>query len=576
MNDVSIFGRLQTADRFRGQNLSVSGAAIAGSTTLTVAGNDCYIEQLFVNHSVLMSGTNCTVRTVSVTTATSTLVGPIFQLGGTNNRVSGVRYTINANIAANTALFLVTGTSNVAESVRVSTGTLTATRMGLQIAACVACTIRDFSMTLGAGIPLAFVDDVDITGERCRFVSSAGSEAVIDASAIVGVQSWHFTDCLFDQGENTSSTVGTLALDGLGSNPAVFTKCTFNCAQLSAFTLLTTNVKFDSCTFAILNPIVAGTRRLGGTFDGQTDPLLRFSAQTLLIDCVIDASDAEVNNDAGEPTFTDALFARLTGAEAQRLSLINVNQQMQSNTNLAGLIELSSSAKINGLVVEFTATAAVQPGTQALAAVLNLRNNNLEVTDFELDTTSYPGGSGGAYFAAPLSAIINLKLDSINITGGFFGFLYTTTLTSVAGLRASRCSLGTTGSGCVSAGGLELPHGDDHRWEACDFYTNNTATEDVMRLFDGYRDITFDRCTFGSVASKDPAAGALFRGAGGAITVYTFRFTGCKFYVVATGVGTMPFDTDVTWSSCVGAGNTWLFNGGTPGAPNFSASINTW
>jgi len=586
MDHVTITGRLQIGNDFTGSFVTVDGSGTAAAYSVSFTGNNASVDKLSTVHSVNVGGVNNRITILNITKTTSALPSSIVRLNGVNCAVDTLTIEATTDITGGTALLEIGGSENTVTNFLTNTvgGPITAGKYGVWLNGCLVARMHSINVLMDFGSPLVISGAVSIDAAQCSFNNTTGADPVVLSSGMAGAQRIVFQRSTFSQGLNTASTMMTFLADSFVSK-VHFDTCRFVCSKLSGAALIAQGARFSDCTFLISNPVVAGAPRLGGDVNGQTVPVFRFIDNCVLDDCTVDGNDAEVNNNAGRPDFSNALFVELYKAEANRLRLINLNQHMYSSSDFGTLINLRQDARLRGWTTDFTSTASVQGGAEGLAAVVALNKGDSYACDYTLRVADpYPGGDTFMYpFAAGNEGglnITNFHAERIHILRGFTGICRT----SAGGGRNlidcsfTDCRFGD-GTGCVDVNGIPIPEGGRNTFTRCTFY-HAGGTAGVFHTVPGVTGyLNFHNCVMGSIAPEDQVFG-IFHGTGGAHVLTYCNFTGNTIRIVAlVAATTKPFVSGtVTFDAAknAGAGNTQQYVTGTATAPSFGAVVNVW
>jgi hypothetical protein len=438
------------------------------------------------------------------------------------------------------------------------------------------------------GVPLKVTGTVSVVGDNCTFSSSSGTENVVDLSAIsVFSQTWNWRRCQFSQNTNTSSRMMPLA--GLGANSqVVWDTCVFVCSRLNSYMMRAQNMQFDNCLFFINNPPVLGVPRLGGVVDAQTEPLFQFLEGCSVRDCIIDANNSEVNNNAGRPDIDAALFCSVQKANVTNLKIVNINRQVYSVQEYSSLVDLREGAILNGLTTEFTATASVQGGLQKLDAAVTFNVGHIHFSDYTIEAAANWPGTAIVRYPCAVGAesgtiVPDVRVDRVRILDYFAGICHVDNAASrkLAHSTFNDCVFGVEGvSGGVDAIGTPLPAGYDITFSRCYFVHIGGPGAGLFTITAGVGpDYKLDHCYASANAAEDVAVG-IFHGVGGGAAMNYFNFTGNTFRTTDTAAGVKPFYTGVgspeSATTNVGAANVHTYGAGTTTPPAFAANINAW
>jgi len=592
MDNVAITGRLQISSGFVGRRIAVNGTAAPASYSVRFTGDNATVENLTVSsHSVTFTGSNCAVRTLRIENTPAALGSSVVSMYGGRCIIENLSIQVTTNITAATALLEISGANNTVNVAYIeSTGSpITAGRYGVWLNGCIGATLNNVSMLMGAGVPLKIGFTVTATIDSSLFSSLSGTEHVIDTSAVTATQqNWNFRNCKFSQNGNTSSRMLSLA-NIIGSSLIEWDNCEFRCARLNSYMLQAQGMQFYNCLFSVQNPAVLGAVRLGGVVNAQTQPLFQFYTGSTARDCVIDANNAEVNNNAGRPDFDASLFCSVQKATVENLKIININRQMYSVNEYSSLVDLREGATLNGLVTEFTGTASVQGGLQKLDAAVTFNVSNVVFTDYIIETTANWPGTATVCYPCAVGAesgtvVTDVRVKRVRVLD-FYAGICQDDFASARNLGHSSfedCVFGVeTVSGCTNAIGVPLPAGFDVVHRNCTYVHIGGLGAGLFTLTFGVGpDYKLIDCYAIANAAEDAAVG-IFHGVGVGASMSNFYLVGNTFRTTATAALVKPFYTGVgapeSATTNVGAGNKHYYSGGsgtTP--PTFSANINAW
>jgi hypothetical protein len=318
-----------------------------------------------------------------------------------------------------------------------------------------------------------------------------------------------------------------------------------------------------------------------------------FNAGCVLTDCSVNCNDSEIREIAGQPLVDVPVYVRLGyGAVANNLTLFNVNQYIQTVLlSGVGLVELYNEVSpatypqtsLTGLRVYFTATAAHAGavGTKYLSNYITVTAINVAVRDFVSPTTNLP--STGISPLGSQTGVAYLQASNLQHYTDYYAPIVCPAGITVNYSSFEDCLFGRGINGCTEIVGVPLPSGVSNTFKNIDFLAyvgSNLAGGFQIPLL--ANDYMLNNVRLSTPSAVGTGTG-LFNGVVGA-NYYRWIFTGCRFYLNATAAGTKNFLVDGTFNdgsvnidlSCVGAGNVWVYSGGTAGAPSFSARINTW
>jgi len=611
-------------------NCVISGVTISiGTTLLTVSGDNCALSNLVVNGLMSITGQHNVTSDLYISCITSTAVtlavaGSYNVLSGTRvfntmtvagvgNHVTTTRLQVDGIAPASSSVFSCSGTGCVVDGLTVLAPAIPLNAKNLAALAGTSCSYNNISVT-GASIPaLTNCFGVVVLGVLLKleniscsmaggvalniyntssgyldgggFINNSTTENTLVYSSIsTASPAFSVRNCVFYQTEQTGHRlfdIDATSTDGLQSN-LTFEHCVFIAASLSTYAARAETVKFYNCEFRIQNPIVAGSRRLGGQNDGQTSAIFVFNDNCLLQDCSINGYDAEVNNFGGTPSITAPLFVELNNAKASRLRLFTLNRHLNAGSGTGiGLIQLTGNSKLNDLKVEFTSTAAVQAGASALEAIVTLTNAvDAEFTGYKVSSTDVlPTATALGY--APVGSTTQstrFRMADVNFapTGGYYGPILPGTIAPLALFyTVERCTFGIPLAGAKDARGAYLPEGNGTLRDIT-FWAKNVSTAGGFVLGTTHYSVNFDNIRLACNVAVD-TTNAYFNGPGSA-TYETWRFIGCFFYLDAlVPLSTKNFLTaGDAFTLSAGAGNINIYTNGTAGNPSFSAVVNIW
>lgn len=471
---------------------------------------------------------------------------------------------------------------------------LSAQRGGLRLAGCVDTVIKGARVLMTNGIALLI--DENASNEPCDNVTfhasifrndtSNATDYVWATRAVPNDYSVSFVDCKFDDNEQVAHGLVSIAHDATSQEYFKYTRCNFIGSRLVGSAGEFYSSHFADCTFTIKNPVSGGVRQLGGDGSGQTTQIWVFGENTkgtgcTLHGCKLDMLDSEVEvGGSGQPDISAPLIASFENAEVHDLQVVRLNRHVDSNGNGWGLFNLLAYARLYGVKIEWTSTAAVQDGSAALGSYFSVQGNHVTIDGFLMD---YSAGGRDNHADASINGIsifanrdfLDVRNFKLNDGSGQLLEAY-----GAANIRHStfhNCRTGGPGLGIATSGGHHLIPGNDVAYVDCWWYVSSTQQ---VKFFDAegvYARISFEGCRWIQLPNVNGTSAA-FTGSVGNATINQLRYVNCEIYADYNGGGTSTraWSSGVGYANTVGAGNIHIFDGGTTTPPGFSTDVNLY